>query len=46
MSAIAPPKSRVWWKQPLDRVEGTWIAIAFVWCLVHVLHDAVLARLR
>jgi len=23
-----PPTSRVWWKQPLDRVEGTWIAIA------------------
>ena len=34
MSAIAPPSQRVWWKQPLDRVEGTWIAIAFVWCLV------------
>ena len=34
MSAIAPPPSRVWWKQPLDRVEGTWIVIAFVWCLV------------
>jgi len=34
MSAIQPPASRVWWKQPLDRVEGTWIAIAFVWCLV------------
>ena len=33
MSAIAPPPLRVWWKQPLDRVEGTWIAIAFVWCL-------------
>jgi cytochrome c oxidase subunit 2 len=34
MSAISPPTARVWWKQPLDRVEGTWIAIAFVWCLV------------
>ena len=34
MSAIPPPPSRVWWKQPLDRVEGTWIVIAFVWCLV------------
>ena len=28
MSAIAPPPGRVWWKQPLDRVEGTWIVIA------------------
>jgi cytochrome c oxidase subunit 2 len=34
MSAIAPPPSRVWWNQPLDRVEGMWIAIAFVWCLI------------
>ena len=34
MSAIQSPTSRVWWKQPLDRVEGMWILIAFVWCLV------------
>lgn len=34
MSAIEPPRHRLWWKQPLDRVEGTWIAIAFVWCLI------------
>ena len=34
MSAITPPQSRIWWKQPLDRVEGTWIVIAFAWCLV------------
>ncbi len=34
MSAIQPPSERIWWKQPLDRLEGTWIAIALVWCLV------------
>src|SRR5690242_17632816 len=34
MSAINPPAVRVWWKQPLDRVEGTWIAISFAWCMV------------
>jgi cytochrome c oxidase subunit 2 len=34
MSAIEPPVERIWWKQPLDRVEGTWIVIAFVWCIV------------
>ena len=34
MSAISPPSARVWWKQPLDRVEGTWIGIALVWCLI------------
>ena len=34
MSALEPPRHRLWWKQPLDRVEGTWIGIAFAWCLV------------
>jgi cytochrome c oxidase subunit II len=34
MSAISSPTSRVWWKQSIDRVEGTWIGIAFVWCLI------------
>ncbi|HEX6137093.1 MAG TPA: cytochrome C oxidase subunit II [Casimicrobiaceae bacterium] len=34
MSAIQSPTERIWWRQPLDRVEGTWIAIAFVWCLI------------
>jgi len=24
----------LWWKQPLDRVEGAWILIAFTWCMV------------
>ncbi len=34
MSAILPPAERLWWKHPLDRVEGTWIAIALIWCLI------------
>src|SRR5512139_1560040 len=34
MSAILPPGQRVWWKQPLDRVEGMWIVIALLWCLI------------
>ncbi|HSU43069.1 MAG TPA: cytochrome C oxidase subunit II [Casimicrobiaceae bacterium] len=34
MSAIEPPVDRIWWKQPLDRVEGTWIVIAFIWCII------------
>jgi cytochrome c oxidase subunit II len=33
MSSLLPPAQRVWWKQPLDRVEGAWIAIALTWCL-------------
>ena len=34
MSAILPPAERLWWKQPLDRVELLWIVIALVWCLI------------
>lgn len=34
MSSIQPPSEILWWKQPLDRVEGTWIAIALVWSLI------------
>jgi len=34
MSAILPPADRLWWKHPIDRVEGTWIALAFVWCMI------------
>ena len=34
MSAILPPTRQIWWKQPLDRVEGTWIIIALLWCLI------------
>ena len=34
MSAILPPEERLWWKHPLDRVEGTWIFIALIWCLI------------
>ncbi|MFN0301295.1 MAG: hypothetical protein ACKVQU_13195 [Burkholderiales bacterium] len=34
MSAILPPGQRIWWKQPIDKMEIVWIVIAFVWCLV------------
>jgi cytochrome c oxidase subunit II len=34
MSAIQPPASRVWWKEPVDRVEIIWVVIALVWCLI------------
>jgi cytochrome c oxidase subunit 2 len=34
MSAILPPTERLWWKHPIDRVEGTWIVIALIWCFV------------
>ena len=34
MSAIQPPQQRIWWKSPIDRVEGIWIILAFIWCLI------------
>ncbi|MBX3641665.1 MAG: cytochrome C oxidase subunit II [Rubrivivax sp.] len=34
MSAILPPAERLWYKHPIDRVEGTWIVIALLWCLI------------
>ena len=33
MSAIQPPEHRVWWKQPVEPLEITWISVAFVWCV-------------
>lgn len=34
MSALLPPAQRIWWKEPLDRVEGTWVILALIWCLI------------
>lgn len=34
MSSIQPPSQRIWWNQPIDRVEGTWIVLALIWCLI------------
>jgi len=34
VTSIQPPAETIWWKQPLDRVEGTWIAIALIWSLI------------
>ncbi len=32
--AITPPENRLWWKEPLHRVEIVWITVAFIWGLV------------
>ena len=34
MSAILPPPERLWYKHPIDRVEGTWIVLSLTWCLI------------
>jgi len=32
--AITPPSARIWWNEPVPRVELVWVAIAFLWGLV------------
>ena len=32
--AITPPEERLWWKEPLQRMEIVWISVAFVWGLI------------
>lgn len=32
--AISPPSERVWWKEPIARMEIVWIVVAFLWGLV------------
>ena len=32
--AVTPPESRVWWKEPVAKIELTWIIVAFLWGLV------------
>jgi cytochrome c oxidase subunit 2 len=32
--AIHPPEERLWWKEPLSKMELTWITVAFLWGLV------------
>ncbi len=34
MSTLSPPAQKVWWKQPVDRVEVVWIAIALTWSII------------
>jgi cytochrome c oxidase subunit 2 len=32
--SIQSPSERVWWKEPIERVELTWIVVGFLWGLV------------
>ena len=31
--AVTPPDKRIWWNEPIERVELVWIVIAFLWGL-------------
>jgi hypothetical protein len=32
--AISPPSERLWWKEPIAKIELVWIIVAFLWGLV------------
>ena len=32
--AISPPSERLWWKEPIHRIELVWIIVAFLWGLI------------
>ncbi len=34
MSALMPPSERVWWKEPVHKVELIWIVLALVWSIL------------
>jgi cytochrome c oxidase subunit 2 len=31
--AVSSPEQRIWWKEPIERMELTWIVVAFLWGL-------------
>jgi cytochrome c oxidase subunit 2 len=31
--AVSSPEQRIWWKEPIERTELTWIVVAFLWGL-------------
>jgi len=34
MSTLSPPPKRIWWNEPVERVELIWIALVLVWGLI------------
>jgi len=32
--SLTPPSERLWWKEPIERVELLWIGLALLWSLV------------
>lgn len=32
--SLSPPSERIWWKEPIAKVELIWIVVAFLWGLV------------
>ncbi len=34
MSSLMPPSDRLWWKEPVEKVELLWIALAILWAII------------
>lgn len=34
MTTLLPPTERLWWREPVDRVEILWIVIALIWAMI------------
>ncbi len=34
MSALMPPSNRLWWKEPIEKVELLWIVLALLWAVL------------
>lgn len=32
--AITPPENRIWWNEPVHKVELIWVAISFIWGVI------------
>lgn len=32
--SIQPPAQKIWWKEPIHKIEAMWVVIALVWCLI------------
>ena len=32
--SLTPPSVKIWWNEPIHKIETTWIIIALIWCLI------------
>lgn len=32
--SLTPPAERIWWKEPVERVELLWVGLALIWALI------------
>ncbi|OGI40846.1 MAG: cytochrome C oxidase subunit II [Candidatus Muproteobacteria bacterium RBG_16_62_13] len=32
--SLTPPSERLWWKEPIERVELLWVSLALLWALI------------